>query len=81
MTGRVSELPAGPAFSGRLHVTRFCTSTTSRVLEDVPSKSEMDAAYRDEGIGCIRGTTFALLLEGAIGLIAYGVWELYHVLR
>ncbi len=41
----------------------------------------MDAAYRAEGIGCIRGTTLALLLEGAIGLIAYGVWVLFHVLR
>jgi hypothetical protein len=80
MTGRVSELPAGPAFSGRLHVTRFSTSTTTDVL-DVPSKTEMDAVYRAEGIGCIRGTTLALLLEGAIGLVAYGVWVLYHVLR
>ncbi len=41
----------------------------------------MDAVYRAEGIGCFRGTTLALLLEGAVGLIAYGLWELIHVLR
>jgi hypothetical protein len=41
----------------------------------------MEAAYRAEGIGCIRGTTLALLFEGAVGLVAYAAWELFHVLR
>jgi hypothetical protein len=53
------------------------------VCASFPSRTEMDMASRASaaGLGCIRGTTFALLFEAGAALLIYGICELRHLLR
>jgi hypothetical protein len=43
----------------------------------------MDKASRASaaGLGCVRGTTFALLFEAGAAILIYGICELRHLLR
>jgi len=41
---------------------------------------EMQQASRD-GLGAVRGLRAALLLEGGMGLLIYGIWHLWHFAR
>jgi hypothetical protein len=49
----------------------------------LPSRAEMDMASRASaaGLGCVRGTSFAFLFEAGAGVLIYGVFELWHLLR
>lgn len=82
MTGRVLELPGREALSVMVD-REFCDSARTFAPESLPSNGEMNRASRASamGLGCVRGTTLALLFEGALGLVAYGVWELCHLVR
>ncbi len=73
MTGQVMELPVRPTFAGVDKAKQLCGST-------LPSVAELDGASTASamGLGCARGATFALVLEGAFGLMIYGLW---HLLR
>jgi len=73
MTGQVMELPVRRPFAGVDKIGEVCVATH-------PSMCELDRASRARarGLGCARGTTFALMFEGTLGLLAYGLW---HVLR
>jgi hypothetical protein len=73
MTGQVMELPVRPTFSGGDEARELFDST-------FPSVAELDGASTASamGLGCARGATFALVLEGALGLLIYGLW---HLLR
>ena len=33
------------------------------------------------GLGCLRGTVFALIAEAVAGLCLYGAWQLWHIIR
>jgi hypothetical protein len=73
MTGRVMESPVRRPFAGVDEIGNGCNTT-------LPSTCELDWASSASamGLGCARGTTFALVLEGAFGLLVYGLW---HLLR
>ena len=83
MTFRVLELPVRRPFSGVIEIKGLCDSTRTFASEHIPSRFEMDAASRASamGLGCVRGTTLALLFEAATVLAIYGLWQLWHLLR
>jgi hypothetical protein len=45
-----------------------------------PAKDQMTDSDPD-GLGCARGVRAALFLELSAVLVAYGIWQLWHVLR
>lgn len=49
----------------------------------VPCITGMDTAARASaaGLGCIRGTSFALLFEAVAALLVYGICHLWHLFR
>ncbi len=48
-----------------------------RPARETQSRSES----KSEGIRCVRGSLFALGLEAAMVLCAYGIWEAWRILR
>jgi hypothetical protein len=34
-----------------------------------------------DGLNCVRGIRAAFILEGGLGLLAYGIWHLIHVIH
>ena len=83
MTGRLLEFPVRRPFSGVIEINGFCDSTRTFAPRHLPFKCEMNRASRASamGLGCVRGTTLGLLFEVATGLVIYGLWQLWHVLR
>ena len=83
MTCRVLELPARRPSSGVIEIKGLCASTRTFAPGQLPSTCEMDAASRASamGMGCVRGTTLALLFEAVTGLAIYGLWRVWHLLR
>jgi hypothetical protein len=43
-------------------------------------KEQSQEANRD-GLGALRGFRYALFLEGGMGLLVYGIWQLAHLAR
>lgn len=41
---------------------------------------ESSESNRD-GLNCVRGIRAAFLFEGGLGLLAYGIWHLVHIIR
>jgi len=41
---------------------------------------ELQDANRD-GLGCARGLQAALIFEAGMGVLAYGIWQLCHLVR
>jgi hypothetical protein len=49
----------------------------------LPFRTDMDKASRSStaGLGCVRGTSFALLFEAGAALLVYGIFQLWHLFR
>lgn len=63
------------AYIGPLLASPKCTAPS--IQAEVERCSELAL----NGLGCLRGTVFGLLLEVVAGLCLYGVWQLWHILR
>jgi hypothetical protein len=65
-----------------IEITGFCDSSRTSTAEHLPSKCviEMESKASAAGLGCVRGTTIALVFEAVAGLFIYGFWELCHLL-
>lgn len=44
------------------------------------AKEELQEVDRD-GLGAVRGLRTAFVLEGGMGLLIYGIWQLCHIVR
>jgi hypothetical protein len=36
---------------------------------------------RTDGLGCVRGSLAALVLDGIFALFVYGIWQTWHLFR
>lgn len=61
--------------AGAMKVTAVCNDTVTIDDDGRLSKPVSD------GLGCVRGIWFAILLEVGSGLLIYGVWQLWRTLR
>jgi hypothetical protein len=51
------------------------SQTLSRTVDRESEDSDPD------GLGCARGLRSAFLLQGAMMVVAYGIWHLWHLAR
>ena len=46
-----------------------------------PEVDEEELKENRDGLGCARGIRAAFFLEGAFGLLIYGIWHFWHLAR
>jgi hypothetical protein len=61
--------------AGAMKVTTVCDDT---MVIDPDGRLKKPVS---DGLGCVRGIWFAILLEVGTGLLLYGVWQLWRTLR
>ena len=45
-----------------------------------PRRADLESSETNrDGLNCARGIRAAFILEGGLGLLAYGIWHLIHV--
>ena len=66
-----------------IEISQYRGSAAMAGRERLSSRSEMDLAsrYSAMGLGCVRGTTLALLFEAATVLVIYGIWQVCQLFR
>jgi hypothetical protein len=83
MAGRVLSFSRTAPLPLGLENGPFCVISRTTSRKPVPSNSETEMESRASavGLGCVRGTAFALTLEAGVGLIVYAIWLFLHVVH
>jgi hypothetical protein len=81
----IHEFRSTAASSAAVASTTVVSPATVVSICDSPlfsraAKEELQEANRD-GLGALRGFRYALFLEGGMGLLVYGIWQLAHLAR
>ena len=81
MAVRVPSQSEPRALAAVIEIGRFCDISRAPFRQALPSKSVTERASRasEVGLGCVRGTTLALLFEAVTALGGYGIWRLFQL--
>jgi hypothetical protein len=69
-----------PARSG-LHLVAAQPAVAERLSLELPHYASNELSEDRDPLGCVRGVAIALGLQGAVMLLAFGLWKLHIFLR
>jgi hypothetical protein len=89
---RLFSLPERGSAREAIQISQHRESARISACERLPARNErppylstteMDSASRASaaGLGCVRGTSFALLIEAGAALLVYGILQVWHLFR
>jgi hypothetical protein len=83
MPGQILYLSRPVTVSGGAAATRFPSLSGTSASRGLPSKSNMEtqSPASAAGLGCVRGTTLALMFEAVMAILIYTAWHFLRLLH
>lgn len=81
MTGRVLVFTQPEALPREFVPSPSRRSVRCYGCTDTKAECELESEFQARGLGCVRGSIFAVLFEAGAALLIYGLWQAWHLLR